>query len=83
MGNNEEYYLCDTERQDWADKYLTDEYARNLPNCPACMDAYELKHGVEMAQNMRQHLENYEPIVETEAPTIINNVKTLRMYLNI
>tara|TARA_R110000824_G_scaffold314142_4_gene501006 strand:+ start:1311 stop:1589 length:279 start_codon:yes stop_codon:yes gene_type:complete len=82
MGNNGDSYLCNAEPQNWADKYLTDEFARNLPKCPECMDAYGIKHGSDMAQNMENHLENYEPAVEIVAPPIVNNVKTLRMYLN-
>jgi peptide subunit release factor 1 (eRF1) len=82
IGHDEDSYLCNAETQNWADKYLTDEFARKLPKCPDCMDAYEVKHGSDMAQNLRNHLENYKPAVEIDAPAEMRDVKTLRMYLN-
>ena len=82
IGNNKGSYLCNAEPLNWADKYLTDEFARNLPKCSECRDAYEIKHGSDMAQNLREHLENYKPAVEIDVLPIVNNVKTLRMYLN-
>jgi hypothetical protein len=35
-------YLCGKERENWAERYLSDEFARTLPRCPECM----LKRGL-------------------------------------
>ena len=84
IGIDTDSYFCGAESIDWADKYMTDEFASALPKCPDCLNVYEVKYGTEKCKKLIDYFENNVPMSEgstasNEVPKIL---KTLRMYLD-
>ena len=89
--SHKENYYCDYVLEDsWGAKYLEDSFARNLPVCRDCLNAYELKNGIEMKDRLVDFWNTKkvnEEIFEVKKPKIkdtetkVKVVKTLRMYL--
>tara|TARA_R110002012_G_scaffold315637_4_gene529707 strand:+ start:2707 stop:3018 length:312 start_codon:yes stop_codon:yes gene_type:complete len=93
--SHEESYYCDYILEDsWGAKYLEDSFARNLPLCVDCLNAYELKNGIKMKDrlvdfwNNKEVREEVKKEVDENLNSMINHtetkvkvVKTLREYL--
>ena len=89
--SHKESYYCDYVLEDsWGAKYLEDSFARNLPICVDCLNAYELKNGIEIKERLVEFWNDKKvnkEIFEVEKPktkdteTKVKVVKTLRKYL--
>ncbi len=85
-------YYCDYVLEDsWGAKYLEDSFADNLPICLDCLNAYELKNGIEMKERLVEYWKTKkvnDEKLEIEKPKInytetkMEVVKTLREYLD-
>lgn len=78
-------YFCGAESIEWAEKYLTDDFAKTLPKCPDCLTVYGERYGSDRLMALKQYFEDYKPMESVSvAPTMerVEKLKTLRMYLN-
>ena len=90
ISHQESYYCGYVLEDSWGAKYLEDSFARNLPICRDCLNAYELKNGIEIKERLVEFWNDKkvnEENLEVEKPKIKNTetkekiVKTLRKYL--
>ena len=89
--SHEESYYCGYVLEDsWSAKYLEDSFARNLPICVDCLNAYGLKNGNKVKERLVDFWNTKtinKEIFEVEKPKIkdtetkVKVVKTLRKYL--
>lgn len=90
ISHQESYYCSYVLEDSWGAKYLEDSFARNLPICVDCLNAYGLKNGNKVKERLvdfwNAKTVNNE-IFEVEKPKIkdtepkVKVVKTLRKYL--
>ena len=76
FGDGFEQY-CDAEPIDWAEKYMTDEFARSLPKCPDCLAIREQRFGKPYEDTPTQ--QTTQPLIEQVLPP--KSLNTLRMFL--
>jgi len=75
--------LCGAAEIDWAEKYMTDEFTKDLPKCADCLLAYERIYGCDKLNNLQEDFKKPRLIDEkiNDSQTNVKRLKTLRMYL--